>query len=127
MRDGGALRRACARGEGCGGRRMKARSPRAALAASVFALLSTRAHPAAADVLSPDPDAEADFTRPFEEINAREYGLGVATMYLRYAHARDGDALGGASDIGLGGLSARGLYTGGGRVGYAAGVGVELG
>jgi hypothetical protein len=49
----------------------------------------------------------------------------MATMYLRWAHARDAALLSGMSDLVVGGLMGRAVY--GSRVGYAVGMGLELG
>ncbi|HZF55384.1 MAG TPA: hypothetical protein VE093_42335 [Polyangiaceae bacterium] len=78
-----------------------------------------------AEVLRPDPYEDGDFTRPFTPVDERRFGLGMTSMYLRYAHSRDAAALGGMTDLVMGGLAARAVY--GGRIGYAFGIGMELG
>jgi hypothetical protein len=80
---------------------------------------------ARADTVRPDPDEERDFTRPFTPVDVRRFGLGTVSMYMRYAHSRDAAPLAGMTDLVMGGLAARAMY--GSRVGYAFGVGLELG
>lgn len=69
--------------------------------------------------------ARAEQEDPFAAVNEREYGLGTAAMYLRYAHSRDSAPLAGLSDLVMGGISARAVY--GKRFGYGLGAGFELG
>jgi hypothetical protein len=61
----------------------------------------------------------------FFSVNARRTGLLTAQMYLRWDHARDADRLSGLTDVVVGGISTRAVY--GKRVGYAFGMGFELG
>ncbi len=80
---------------------------------------------AGAQTLAVEPlEAYEDYPR-FEGVEEREFGLGTASMYLRYAHAREGKYAGGVSDVWMGGLSARAIY--GKRIAYGAGLGFELG
>jgi hypothetical protein len=81
--------------------------------------------PLRAEVLFPDPGQASRRRIPFWPAETRDYGLGTASMYLRYAHSRDAAPLSGLTDLVVGGLSARGLY--GKRVGYGFGLGFELG
>ncbi len=69
--------------------------------------------------------ARAETEPPFMAVNERDYGLGTASMYLRYAHSRDSARLAGLSDLVVGGLSGRAIY--GKRFGYGFGGGFELG
>ena len=92
------------------------------LAATAAATAPVAAH---ADVLGPDPYARDDWTRPFVPVSDRRYGLAMASIYLRYAHARDAPALARMSDLFVGGLSARAAY--GKRVGYGFGLDLMLG
>jgi len=69
--------------------------------------------------------ARAEEEEPFASVDRRDYGLGTAAMYLRYAHSRDSAPLAGLSDLVVGGLSGRAVY--GKRIGYAFGAGLELG
>jgi hypothetical protein len=78
-----------------------------------------------ADVLRPDPHAEYDRTEPFTPVSERDFGLAMASIYLRYARSRDADAASGLSDLVAGGIAMRAVY--GKRVGYGAGLGLELG
>lgn len=81
--------------------------------------------PAHAEVLSPDPDERGRRARPFSPVDGRDFGLGTANMYFRYAHSLDGAPLSGLTDVVVGGLSGRAIY--GKRVGYGFGMGLELG
>lgn len=109
----------------------RSRSPRAlslapalaaALAAAFIAGLPGLAR---AEILRADPDAASDLTSPFADVDERRFGLGMASMYLRYAHSRDSEPLAGLTDLAVGGIAVRAVY--GARVGYAAGLGLELG
>jgi hypothetical protein len=89
------------------------------LAAAALASLPDAAHAEAYG------SSQAEQEPPFAAVGERDYGLGTAAMYLRYAHARDADRLAGLSDLVVGGLSGRAIY--GKRFGYGFGAGFELG
>jgi hypothetical protein len=93
--------------------------------ALVALVIAAAPRPARAEVLFPDPDERSRRARDFWAIDKRQYGLGTANMYLRYAHSRDGAPLSGLTDLVVGGISARALY--GKRVGYGFGMGLEIG
>jgi hypothetical protein len=78
-----------------------------------------------ADRLRPDFHEEYDRTEPFAPVSERDFGLGMASIYLRYARNRDPDAVSGLSDLAAGGLVTRAVY--GKRIGYGIGFDLELG
>ena len=108
-------------------RRLRSRRPGAlALSAALFSgALGGAPGIAAAEIVRPDPDEHLDFTRPFAAVEERRFGLGTVSMFMRYAHSRDAAPLAGMTDLVMGGLAARAMY--GARVGYAFGMGLELG
>lgn len=76
---------------------------------------------AAAAIVSVAAPARAELP----DVEDRQYGLGSVNMFLRYAQARDPEAVHDLSGLFMGGLSARALY--GKRFAYAFGLGLEFG
>lgn len=101
------------------------RMQRRAMAGCIALALGIWGKRADADMIVAGSEYSDESEPHFEDISGRQFGLGTAHMYLRYAHARNEKYSGGVSDLFTGGLSTRAIY--GKRFGFGTGLGFELG